>query len=84
MSRFNIPTTEIVKECVNILYKIGKKEFTELDVITIAKWKYPTINESTIRVTVQGFTDNAEGGSPNARKQESIFHRISEGLYTLI
>lgn len=84
MSRFNIPTTEIVKECVNILYKIGKKEFTELDVITIAKWKYPTINENTIRLTVQGFTDNAEGGSPNARRQESIFHRISEGVYTLI
>ena len=84
MCKFDKRTTEIVIECAKILKKIGKNQFTRQDIITLFKWKYPTANENTINPTIQGLSDNAPGGAPNADCKNPVFHRISEGIYELL
>ena len=84
MSKFDKPTTEIVTECARLLKKIGKKQFTRQDIIALFKWKYLGANENTINPTIQGLTDTAEGGAPNAIKRQAVFHRVADVVYELL
>jgi hypothetical protein len=84
MCKFDKPTTEIVIECANVLKKLGKKQFTRQDIINLFKWKYPSANENTINPTIQGLSENAIGGAPNAVRQVPVLRRIEEGIYELI
>lgn len=84
MCKFDKPTTEIVIECANVLKKLGKKQFTRQDIINLFKWKYPSANENTINTTIQGLSENAIGGAPNAVRQVPVLRRIEEGIYELI
>ena len=84
MTKFDKPTTQIVIECAELLTKIGKIPFTRQDIIELFRWKYPAANENTINPTIQGLTDNAEGGAPNAINKQPVLHRVDEGFYELI
>ena len=70
-----------ISEAALILQKLGKKEFSRQDIISLVTWKFKDAVENTINPMIQGLTDNLKGGSPYTEGMKPLFHSVERLVF---
>jgi len=72
---------QLLLDCAKKLTAAGRTPFTRQQLIQCVQKADPSRGDSSLHPTIQGMTDNAQGGPLSACGE--VFHRVGRGLYVL-